>query len=76
MYECLDVGRLYIDETERNDGEYVSYGNSILCDPWGTVLARGGAGEEILLAEVEFARNESVRRQLPIRSARREKLYQ
>lgn len=57
------------------NGEYVSYGNSILCDPWGTVLARAGAGEEILLAEADFARNQSIRRQLPIRSARREELY-
>ena len=56
-------------------GEYVSYGNSILCDPWGTVLARAGAGAELLLAEVDFDRNLSIRRQLPIRSARREELY-
>ena len=65
-----------IDYNTDDEIEYVSYGNSILCDPWGTVLARGGAGEEILLAEADFARNESVRRQLPIRSARREELYQ
>ncbi len=58
------------------EGEYVSYGNSILCDPWGTVLARAGAGEELLVAEVDFTRNQSIRRQLPIRSARREELYQ
>ena len=57
-------------------GEYVSYGNSILCDPWGTVLARAGAEAEVLLAEVDFARNDAIRRQLPIRSARREELYQ
>ena len=59
------------NETE----EYVSYGNSILVDPWGTVLARAGAGEEILLSEVDFARVPSIRRQLPIRSARRPDLY-
>ncbi|WP_412761286.1 carbon-nitrogen hydrolase family protein [Pseudoflavonifractor phocaeensis] len=59
------------NETE----EYVSYGNSILVDPWGTVLARAGAGEEILLSEVDFARVPSIRRQLPIRSARRPGLY-
>ena len=60
----------------RNEAEnYVSYANSILADPWGTVLARAGAGEEILTAEIDFARNEAVRRQLPIRSARRSDLY-
>ncbi len=55
--------------------EYVSDANSILADPWGIVLARGGAGEEILTADIDFSQNESVRRQLPIRAARREELY-
>ena len=60
----------------RNEGEeYVSYANSILVDPWGTVLVRGGTGEEILMAEIDFAQNDAIRRQLPIRSARREELY-
>lgn len=59
------------DKTE----EYVSYANSILADPWGTVVARAGTGEEVLLAEIDFAQNEAIRRQLPIRSARRSDLY-
>ena len=60
----------------RNEkAEYISYGNSILVDPWGTVLARGGAGEEILYGEVDFDRVDSIRRQLPIRSARKAELY-
>lgn len=60
----------------RNEAEeYVSYANSILADPWGTVLARGGVGEEILTAEIDFARNQAIRRQLPIRAARRSDLY-
>ena len=61
----------------RDEGaEYVSYANSILADPWGTVLARAGEGEETLIAEIDLSRCESIREQLPIRSARREELYQ
>ena len=57
------------------EGTYVSYGNSIACDPWGTVIARAGSGEEQLLAELDFSRNEAVRRQLPLLSARRPAVY-
>lgn len=57
------------------DEEYVSYGNSILVDPWGSVLARAGAGEEILLADIDLSRIASIRQQLPIRDARRNDLY-
>jgi len=55
--------------------EYVSYGNSILVDPWGTVLARADAEETILYGEVDFNRNRAIRQQLPIRAARRQELY-
>lgn len=57
------------------EGTYVSYGNSIACDPWGTVIARAGSGEEQLLVELDFSRNEAVRRQLPLLSARRPAVY-
>ena len=55
--------------------EYVSYANSILADPWGTVLKRAGEGEEIVIAEIDLARCEGIRAQLPIRNARRMDLY-
>ncbi|MCH3971683.1 MAG: carbon-nitrogen hydrolase family protein [Oscillospiraceae bacterium] len=54
---------------------YVSYANSILCSPWGSVLERAGEGEQILLHEIDFAENASVRRQLPLIFARRSDLY-
>lgn len=60
----------------RNEAEeYVSYANSILVDPWGTVLARAGAEEEVIRCEVDLSRIPSVRQQLPIRSARRNEIY-
>lgn len=57
-------------------GCYVSYGNSIVTNPWGDVIARAGAGEEILHADVDLAQNQAIRAQLPIMSARRTDLYE
>lgn len=57
------------------NGEYVSYGNSIACSPWGDVLCRAGSDPALLLVDLELDRNESIRAQLPLLSARRTDLY-
>lgn len=59
------------DET----ANYVSYGNSIAVDPWGTVLCRGGGAAETLVVTLEFEKCSQIRQQLPILSARQTKLY-
>ena len=56
-------------------GPYVSYGNTILCSPWGEVLARVGSAPALLLADVDLDQNESIRAQLPLLSARRTDVY-
>jgi predicted amidohydrolase len=46
------------------DGE--SYGNSMIVDPWGVVLARAaGEGECFVAAELDLARQDEVREKLP-----------
>ena len=57
------------------DGEYVSYGNSIVCSPWGDVLERAGAGEATLIVELDLSLNDEIRAQLPLLSALRTDLY-
>ena len=45
---------------------FANYGNSILIDPWGVVLARGGGDEaEVVAARLDAAELERVRRELP-----------
>lgn len=58
------------------EGPYVSYANSILCHPWGNILARCGDREEMVTVEVDPAETEKVRGQLPLLSSLREELYQ
>ena len=55
---------------------YVSYAHSIVCSPWGQVIARAGIGEELLTAELDFALVGQVRDQLPLLKARRPELYE
>jgi predicted amidohydrolase len=50
----------------RQPPEGESYGNSMIVDPWGVVLARAGAeGEGFIAAELDFARQDEVREKLP-----------
>lgn len=49
----------------------VTYGHALICDPWGTVLAECSDGEGIAVAEVDPARVDSVRAQLPSLKHRR-----
>lgn len=57
------------------NGPYVSYGNSMAVDPWGKVLCRADAKEEILLVDLDLSEVERTRAQLPLLPARREDLY-
>jgi predicted amidohydrolase len=43
-----------------------SYGNSMIVDPWGEVLARaGGEGESFVAADLDLARQDEIRDKLP-----------
>lgn len=55
---------------------YVAYGNSIVCDPWGSVVSRCGAEETVAITELDLCRVGEVRDQLPILSARRTDIYE
>jgi predicted amidohydrolase len=52
-------------------GEYppgmAAYGNSMIVDPWGEILARGGGGDEegFIAADLDFDRLREVRERLP-----------
>lgn len=71
--QCFTVG---VSPARDETASYAAYGNSIAVDPWGSVLCRAGAGEATLYADLDLRRAESVRRQLPILSARRTDLYE
>jgi predicted amidohydrolase len=50
----------------------VKFGGTMIVDPWGTVLARAGeVPEQVVVAELDLARQEQVRRALPCLEHRR-----
>ena len=62
--------------SRKEKAPYVSYGNTMAVEPWGSVLCRAGAEPETLLADLDLSRVDSIRAQLPILAARRQDLYE
>lgn len=53
------------------DSDYISWAHSIVCDPWGRVIHDSGETECDQVVDIDLAQVDSVRRQLPILTARR-----
>lgn len=54
---------------------YLAHGNSMIIDPWGTVLARAEHKPGIIYAEIDLDFGEQVRRKIPSLANRREEVY-
>ena len=55
---------------------YISWGHSIVTDPWGRVTGMMDENEGILLAELDMDYEEQVREELPLLKSRRKDIYQ
>jgi deaminated glutathione amidase len=53
----------------------LSYGRSLIADPWGTVLATAPDVETVIAAELDRARLEDVRAKLPSLASRQADAY-
>lgn len=47
------------------DSQYTSYGNSMIIDPWGSILTKAGQKEEIICATIDRKKLNDIRTQLP-----------
>ena len=56
-------------------GGYRAYGRSLICDPWGTVLAQAADGEGIIVADLQRALLQRTRTELPSLRHRRPEIY-
>eukprot|EP01001_Neometanema_parovale_P009021 NODE_5271_length_963_cov_29.020238_g5056_i0.p1 GENE.NODE_5271_length_963_cov_29.020238_g5056_i0~~NODE_5271_length_963_cov_29.020238_g5056_i0.p1 ORF type:complete len:285 (-),score=52.02 NODE_5271_length_963_cov_29.020238_g5056_i0:54-908(-) len=60
---------------EQSVSGYVAYGHSMVVDPWGTVIAEAGEGEETVMCEIDLTKVAEVRGQLPTMAGKRHDLY-
>lgn len=64
-----------IAPAQDKNANYVSYGHTLIADPWGKVIEKAGFEEDIIYAEIDSKYIESVRQQIPVFSQRRVDLY-
>lgn len=55
---------------------YIAYGHSMACDPWGEVICRGNSEEGIFYATLDLDRLKAIRNELPVLKNRRNDIYQ
>lgn len=55
---------------------YISYGNSLIVDPWGNVLKRLEGEENILMENLDLQKIERIREELPLLKHMRNDVYQ
>ncbi|XP_062537050.1 omega-amidase NIT2-like [Armigeres subalbatus] len=56
--------------------DYVAYGYSTVCDPWGRVLSRAKEGPEMLIVNLDMGLRDSIRRQIPTQKQKRADVYE
>ena len=56
-------------------GGYPSYGHSLVVDPWGTVIAEAGEGEQVLQAQLDLSQVALARQAIPTGNQRRQDVY-
>ncbi|QCH16089.1 carbon-nitrogen hydrolase family protein [Synechococcus sp. CB0101] len=56
-------------------GGYPSYGHSLVVDPWGTVIAEAGEGEQVLHAQLDLSQVALARQAIPTGNQRRQDVY-
>lgn len=54
---------------------YIAYGNSMVTDPFGNVLGRLEADEDILFVDMDLSEINRIRKELPLLKHRREDIY-
>ena len=55
---------------------YIAWGHSTIVSPWGDIIAKAGAGEEVITAEIDMRKVEEIRDNIPCWKQKRSDLYE
>ncbi|SHH10643.1 Predicted amidohydrolase [Thermosyntropha lipolytica DSM 11003] len=58
------------------EASFKVWGHSMIVDPWGKVIAKGGSGEEVILATLDPSLVDKIRQELPLLKQTRVKLVE
>jgi predicted amidohydrolase len=73
---CYVVAPNQIGTKTTQDGPFPCYGNSMVVDPNGVVIARAGEGTGVTLAEIDLDYLDRVRQNIPVLHNRRGDIYE
>lgn len=71
--QCFVAGCSPARDTEAS---YVAYGHSLVCNPWGDIIAQLDEKEGVCVVDIDLDDLTKYRRQIPILAGRRNDLYQ
>jgi predicted amidohydrolase len=64
-----------VSPAPNNNANYVAYGHSMVCNPWGEVLSIAEFEENIIYAEIDLKSEQKIREELPLLKNRRSDIY-
>jgi predicted amidohydrolase len=64
-----------VSPAPNNNANYVAYGHSMVCNPWGEILSIAEFEENIIYAELDLKSEQEIREELPLLKNRRSDIY-
>jgi predicted amidohydrolase len=56
-------------------GEYVAFGHSLICDPWGKIVGELDEKEGVLVCDLDLSKIQNMRTSIPTGKQRRHDLF-
>lgn len=65
-----------VSPATNKEANYQAWGNSLIVDPWGRIIAQADDREQVIFAELDFSVKDQLGREMPLMDHRRTDLYE